>query len=352
MLLPLLLLAACERPPADDSAPGGDDSEVADDSAADDSAADDSASEEVPMGVFPGRYLMAIFSCERSICEDPNAFNHEVWIASSDDGERWAVPEGFEPWLGSVPDLVRRGDSLYVYAGPGLVRRYRFDTDTWEEPAPFETTVEGVNWRDPSPMVGEDGLIHMFYLDSPITDGDPAECPRDAVEPCEMAFGSAIEVDGSDGTLFEPVDGARVTVTLQPGERASDPDIFRTAEGWGLLITWLEGSSLYLSDSLHGGYAAVPTLGEMSQLSEPFAGVSAGHYDPETQDYWLYVTWPEPTGGAGPPDIQVRRAVFEGFDRTLTAGDFSPTWVGGDGSGLPEGYWAASPGFAENVRGP
>lgn len=334
----LLALLACQPPPSD--------------SAIDDSAIDDSAADELPMGAFPGRYLMAVFGCEAQICMDPSAFNHQVWLASSDDAETWTVPEGFEPWPGSVPDLVRRGDTLYVYAGPGEVTRYHFDTDTWDAPEPFEATGPELRWRDPSPMVGPDGLIHVFYLVSEVEDGDPAECPADSATPCTQYFGSAIEVPDSDGARFEPQPGWRVQVELQPGQRASDPDIFRTAEGWGLLITWLEGSSLFLSEALHGEYAPVPELGALSQLAEPFAGVSAGHYDPETGSYQTFVTWPEPPAQQGQePDIQVRRAVHDSLTERLAPEDFEVVWAGGDGSGLPEGFWAASPGFAENTRG-
>ena len=45
---------------------------------------------------------MTVFSCEASSCMEPNTFNHEVWIAYSDDGAICPFPEevSFE---GSVP---------------------------------------------------------------------------------------------------------------------------------------------------------------------------------------------------------------------------------------------------------
>ncbi|MCB9760679.1 MAG: hypothetical protein H6739_12625 [Alphaproteobacteria bacterium] len=335
----LLLLLACQRPPSpDDSTAAVDDSVVVDDTSA----------EEVPLGMFPGRYLMTFFSCDRDICMDPSAFNHEVWVLWSDDGVSWQVPTGdFEPWTGSVPDMTRRGDTLYVYAGPGEVRRYRFESDTWEDPVPFTNDVQA-RWRDPAPLVGDDGLIHMFYLDSAVEDGDPADCTADRA-PCTQRFGSAVEVEGSDGVDFVIQEGSRFELTLQAGDRASDPAVFATPFGYVMYILLNEATLALVSDTLHGRYTPVAALPE-GMLTEPYYGLMVGQWDHERQLIRSYASVPLPRGQGQQPDIVIQLAEHADLDAPLTA--WQTVVEGGDPPELPEGYWAASPGLAENVRFP
>ena len=72
----------------------------------------------------------------------PNTFNHEVWIAYSDDGATWSFPEEDIPFEGSVPDILRRDNTLYAFGGRGTIKRYHFDTDEWEDPVEYSTTGE------------------------------------------------------------------------------------------------------------------------------------------------------------------------------------------------------------------
>ena len=55
---------------------------------------------------------------------EPNTFNHEVWIAYSDDGSTWSFPEEDIPFEGSVPDILRRDNTLYAFGGRGTIKRY------------------------------------------------------------------------------------------------------------------------------------------------------------------------------------------------------------------------------------
>ena len=78
---------------------------------------------------YVGDYLMTVFSCEASSCMEPNTFNHEVWIAYSDDGSTWSFPEEDIPFEGSVPDnILRRDNTLYAFGGRGTIKRYHFLT--------------------------------------------------------------------------------------------------------------------------------------------------------------------------------------------------------------------------------
>lgn len=82
----------------------------------------------------PTKYLMSFHACNASTtnCNDPR--NHKVYIAQSDDGINWSPLPGYAPYSGSVPDIIRRGNTLYVYT-PGQVRRYQIDSNTWKDAA-------------------------------------------------------------------------------------------------------------------------------------------------------------------------------------------------------------------------
>ena len=109
---------------------------------------EEEATEGIQRGQFPGEYLMAMFACDGFICMDPTAFNHEIWIMYSDNGEDWAVPDDYEPFEGSVPDLIRRDNTLYVFGGRRTIRRYHFDTDEWEDPVEMSQTGDEIRWND------------------------------------------------------------------------------------------------------------------------------------------------------------------------------------------------------------
>lgn len=66
-------------------------------------------------------YLMAFHACDiASIADCHNPQNHRVYLAQSDDGENWSLLPGWQPFSGSVPDVIRRGDTLYIYT-PGRI---------------------------------------------------------------------------------------------------------------------------------------------------------------------------------------------------------------------------------------
>ena len=117
---------------------------------------------------------------------------------------------------------------------------------------------------------------------------------------------------------------------------------------WGMLITWLEGTALFTSDTLHGEYQPMEELGYPPFLTEPFYGLGVSHYIQEEDVYWTYVNTPQDIPGTEDIMIQIERAVHTNFEDTLNQNDFEVVLQENDSSGLPEGYWAASPGFTFN----
>ncbi len=147
-----------------------------------------------------GAYLLAFHVCDPEVsdCSDPR--NHSVYLAQSDDGGNWSVVPGWETYKGSVPDVIRRGETLYVYT-PGKVRRYDFATETWESPVIVALTdTESDSFVDPSLIIDDQDRLVLFYL-AGIIGQDPAGCAPGETS-CVKHFRSATEVEGSDGTQF------------------------------------------------------------------------------------------------------------------------------------------------------
>jgi len=58
------------------------------------------------------------------------------WLAVSKDGTQWDLHLDWPPTPGSVPDIIRRNNRLYIYSavdGSKLIR-YHLDTDVVESP--------------------------------------------------------------------------------------------------------------------------------------------------------------------------------------------------------------------------
>lgn len=292
------------------------------------------------------RYLMAFFACEGATCETPGVAVHYTWVAASNDGWTWEMPEGYTPFEGSVPDLVRRDDTLYVYAATTTLRRYHYDTGEWEEPITpvvYGEDGEPHRWADPAPLLGDDGLIHMFFFDTTGEIPDPAEC-HEELAPCIKHFGSAIEIPGSDGAEFQMQPGYRAEVPLEVGQRCADPDVFRTAEGdWVMTILYQEQTLGYRSDTLHGTYTPIPTLTD-GFITDPYFNLMSSLWDEREGHYTSFATCPRFIDGV--VYIDIARADHARVDETITG--FEPSLGPGDPPELPEGWWAVSPGFILN----
>jgi hypothetical protein len=278
---------------------------------------------------------MALHACDRSVtnCSDP--LNHSVYLVESDDGAAWRVVPGWKPYSGSVPDVIRRGNTLYVFsAGQNPLVRYRLDTGVIGPPAAVSLPGLEVGFADPSLILdGQDRLV-LFFLPGK-KGGDPAGCAP-GQPTCLQRFASATEIPGSDGTRFQLDDGDRATVSLGgPGEpvSASDPDIFYDGNRYVLYLSHGPSISVWTSPDLRG------TFRKQADLSAGTGGVPSGYFDPASQRYWTYAH----TARSGVAVI--RRAVHSSLSRLLNESDWK-TVIAGPSLGLSPTTNVESPGFA------
>jgi hypothetical protein len=174
-------------------------------------------------------------------------------VVTSDDGVHWRVPEGFQPFRGSVPDVLVRDDTLWVYAHGG-VATFDYRTDQWAPPVPWTVTEGGkpLAAYDPSPVLDEDGRLVLFFLHQQ-GGGDPAACTKDRA-PCTKVFRSATEVPGSHGTRFEADPGDRLALRIGARRSTSDPDVFHDGTSWVMYVAHLGQVHTFRSDTLRGTY--------------------------------------------------------------------------------------------------
>lgn len=295
-------------------------------------------------GPATGAYLMSFHACDpvATTCTDPA--NHRVYLAESDDGLAWTVLPGWEPFAGSVPDVVRRGETLYLFT-PGRVARYHMDSGTWDASMPI--TVNDAEspggFVDPSAIVDAEGRIVLFYLQG-IVGQDPARCAQGETT-CTKRFRSATEVEGSDGTSFTADTGDRATMQISSTQVASDPDVFAHPDGFVLYVSGPNASSITAlrSRTLQGTYQAINTLPSNGRLSDT-GGIPSGYYDEDTAMYWTFAH----TLVQGRNVI--RRAVHPGLAAQIVETDWT-TVVTGDAVGLSATANVESPGFAINESG-
>ena len=291
-----------------------------------------------PGRTIDGAYLMTFLACDNESVDCSKPINHQVFLAQSDDGANWSLVPGWEPYTGSVPDVIRRGDTLYIYT-PGFVRRYRFSTDTWESPVPvILDDADADGFVDPSLIVDDSGRLVLFYLPG-IRGQDPAQCAPGETS-CMKYIRSATEVAGSDGTRFVVEPGNRVEILVTDPPTASDPDIFYDGTRYVLYVTRGPNVKVYTSDTLHGAYQPWSQLPDDGNLTSA-ASIPAGYYDRTTEAYWTY----------GNRQGTIYRAVHATIDAPLSFADFLPV-LDGAGVGLGASYGVGSPGFAVNTPGP
>ncbi len=288
-----------------------------------------------------GKYLMAFHACDTASteCRDPR--NHQVYLAQSNDGAQWRLVPGWTPYTGSVPDVIRRRNTIYIYT-PGNLVRYHLDTGVLE--GPVAVTVSGVEmFVDPSVFVDGQGRLVLFFLYGQMG-GDPAGClPQETT--CKKRFGSATEVEGSDGASFTLDKGDRATVTLVASSEirsASDPDIFFDGTQYILYISHGASISVWTSATLRGTYARVASL-PGGLLSQGSGGIPAGYFAPLSGQYWTFAHVPR--GGAA---TKIYRAVHSGFSRPLGEADWIAI-LSGEALGLGSAVNVESPGFAVNA---
>ncbi len=275
-------------------------------------------------------YLMSYFTCTN--CSTPQT--HSVRLAESNDGINWTSVPGFTSYTGSVPDVITRGNKLYIYT-PGLVRRYNYSNNTWEA-NPVQVSVKDennvkVDYVDPSLTIDGDGNLVMMFLESTGIQGDPAIC---STYPCTKQFRTATEVAGSDGQFFITNTGNRISINLTSvGSTASDPDIFYDGSQFVCYISKGNSIALYTSPTLHGTYS--PSNLPNGLLSTE-GGIPSGYYDPVAKNYWTYMHIPQ-----GEIKLKIHATLtsqISGFNTVV-----NNTLAGGNGASCQ------SPGFCKNT---
>lgn len=281
-------------------------------------------------GTLPGAFLLAFHACDTSTVNCSSPQNHSTYLAYSDDGVSWTPLSDVTAFQGSVPDIIRRGDTLYIF-NPGTVRKYTISAKTLGSSTSVTMTKSdgsAESFVDPSPYLDTStNKIILFYLSSTGVTGDPAQCTT-----CPMR--SATEVDGSDGTQFVVDSGDRILIS-----NGTDPDTFYDGSQYIMYIS--KGPSVLVSTSttLKGTYSLVSTLtnGTLTNVG----GIPAGQYDSATAKYWTYVHT------ASSPSV-IKRAIHSDFSKTLSDSDFSTVVSGSTYTGLGSSYSVQSPGFAVN----
>ncbi len=234
---------------------------------------------------FTKKYILSFHHCAIPNCGGPQS--HTVSLAESDDAENWALVPGFTGYQGSVPDIITRGNKLYIYT-PGNVKRYDHLTNQWDAnitPVSITDSIGNpVQFADPSAIVDDSGRLCLFFLNSTGIAGDPAQC---ATPPCTAYFDSAIEVAGSDGTQFIKQNGHRIAYTTNTNFKPTDPDIFRKGALFYQYISYGTGTIVYSSNSLHGTYIQIASLPN-GYLTNNNAGVPCGMFNPVNNLYYSF----------------------------------------------------------------
>ncbi|MBX7219251.1 MAG: hypothetical protein K1Y36_04845 [Blastocatellia bacterium] len=283
-------------------------------------------------------FYMSFHACNPASanCGDPR--NHQVYLAQSTDGVKWSPVPNWKPFAGSVPDVIRRGNTLYIFSvgNGGRLARYHLDTKIQDEAVPFSVSgLDNLGFVDPSLTMDENGKLVLFFLRGLGPNGsDPAGCGSQSS--CEKFFGSATEVDGSDGAQFTLDSGSRALVSLggsSPYRSASDPDIFFDGKQYVLYISHGPSISVWTSAQLRGSY--LKTL----DLSTQTGGIPSGYFDSQSGKYWTFSHITQ--NGAA----VIRRAVHSDFSKSLVETDWS-TVLTAPLVNLPAGVNVESPGFA------
>lgn len=287
--------------------------------------------------VMDGAYLMAFHACDGAKAECNNPRAHEVYLAQSNDGVAWEVVPGWQSYTGSVPDVIRRENTIYVYTPNSVVRC----SLTAVCSAPEAVRISGLSagFVDPSLTMNDDGQLVLFFLYGE-KGADPAQCPSGQTT-CIKRIGSATEVDGSNGTQFVLDEGDRATITLNANElrSASDPDIFFDGTQYVLYVSHGSSIAVWTSSNLQGTYTRVNS----SYLSKNTGGIPSGFFDNATGRYWTYAHTKAQNGVS-----VIRRATHTTLTKQLAESDWQAV-LSADDIGLNATVNVESPSFARNV---
>jgi len=209
-----------------------------------------------------GAYVMGFHTCS-SDCENP--VGHTVRLVQSQDGVVWTDVVGWKPLSGSVPDVIRRGNTLYVI-GAGLTR---IDMTTGKATADYfkvkKADGKSALARDVS-FAGQlsDGRFVVAYVPS----------MQDVVGAAAIPVQLAVEDVGSNGSTYT-FTGTAISIgstSLPVPGQPTDPDIFFNGTQWVLYVSVGANVVSFTSSSISGPYDTASA----TVVSSNAGGVPAG----------------------------------------------------------------------------
>ena len=176
-----------------------------------------------------------------SVSQDPNGpYYHQIYSATSKDGLNWEKQNKVLFDHASVPGAVIKDNIIYLYfvdaSGNSAQLSVAVSKDLGKTFKKQEAKVEGTESPvDPSPDLLENGQIRLYYFTSPVSGNDPAKA-----EGKHQIYSA----DSEDGITFKNPKLA------YEDDNLTDPDVFKTANDWRLLVS--RGTNLDLAISNDG----------------------------------------------------------------------------------------------------
>lgn len=276
-----------------------------------------------------GQYLMSFHTCVADCDGKPD--NHSIRLAESSDGVSWTQLAGWQAYRGSVPDLFRRGDTVYM-TGAGISK---IDVKTGKVTA-HSFSATKANGTDAMPrdicFIGqmEDGRLIIAYV--------PPMSETANVSQFKVSY--AIEKVGSDGTAYI-YGGDLITIeksALPVMGEPTDPDVFFNGSQWVLYVSLGANVVSYTSASMTGPFINASQV----LVANNAGGVPAGLRLADGSGVMTFVNT-TPMNGA----TTVRRAISTSGISAIATSAFTSVVSGSTYASLS----AESPGLASNNQG-
>jgi hypothetical protein len=286
-----------------------------------------------------GAYLIAFHACSAFTLDCNDSRNHRVYPAESSDGVTWNLVAGWRPLAGSVRDVIRRGDTVYVYTSPTPARPH---LASGTEDAPVCISLRTANGQpadirliDVSLILGDQGRLLLFFLRGTLG-SDPAMCAPGRAT-CTKRIGSATEVEGTDAAEFVLDDGDRLSLSIGAGtpiQSVSDPDLL--TDGRDMLLLSSHGSWMTVWTSLDlRGTCRQMNVPPMGFLAAGSGGAGADYFD-SSSSFWLCAH------GHRQVEVVIRRAELQYPTRQFEEPDWAIILTG-ESLGLGQGVNVESP---------
>jgi len=197
------------------------------------------------------------------VSQDPNGpYYHKIYNAISKDGLTWEKQDKVLFEHASVPGAVIKDGIIYLYfvdasAETSAQLSLAKSSDlgkTFEKQQKVEIKGSALSPVDPNPQLLASNKIRLYFFANPMTQGDPAK----AEGPHKI-----YSAESSNGITFEDAKEA-----FQE-ENITDPDAFKTTDGWRMFVS--KGTGLDLTISADDGL----TFTKQDNFSWDQGGVSS-----------------------------------------------------------------------------